>query len=369
MDNGMKQYAQYFFWVVALLSIILLVNLFRDVLLPFVLGGAIAYLLNPIVEFLIRKGVRRQSAVLCILGLFFAGVVSILLAVSPVIFREAGGFIAAVPTYIEKLRLLAESRLNWLQSHMGDDVTDQIQTALQENVGKALTVGKGIIGGITTGSKAFIDFITTVIITPIAAFFFMREWPHVVAWAEGLIPRQHLSTVHMLLRRIDGKISGFVRGQTSVCAALGTGYAIALSVAGLQYGFVIGLATGLLSFIPFVGSTLGLVTSVMVAYFQTSGDWSFVGIVAAIFFAGQFIEGNFITPKVMGDSVGLHPLWIIFALMAGGSLMGIVGMFLAVPVAASVGVLAGFAISEYKKSRYFCTGNGLIQDDSHANPA
>jgi predicted PurR-regulated permease PerM len=139
----------------------------------------------------------------------------------------------------------------------------------------------------------------------------------------------------------------------TVCLALGFAYAIALSIAGLNYGFVIGLSTGILSIIPFVGSTLGLAISLIVAFLQTGGDLTFIGIIAAIFFIGQFIEGNFVTPKLMGDSVGLHPLWIIFALMAGASLMGLVGMFLAVPFAASIGVLVNFAISEYKKSEYY----------------
>ena len=139
----------------------------------------------------------------------------------------------------------------------------------------------------------------------------------------------------------------------TVCLALGFAYAVCLSIAGLNYGFVIGLSTGILSIIPFVGSTLGLAISLFVAFLQSGGDLTFIGIIAAIFFIGQFIEGNFITPKLMGDSVGLHPLWIIFALMAGGSLMGLVGMFLAVPFAASIGVLVNFAISEYKKSEYY----------------
>lgn len=365
----MKLSTQYFFWLVAPLILLVLISVFRDVLLPFVLGGAIAYLLNPLVEYLTRKGMGRPAAAIFILGLFFLVVGGILMLISPLLFHEAAGFIKSFPLYLEKLKTFVEVRIAWIEERMGDDITAQIQTVLQDNAGKALQVGKGVLGGITSGGGAVMDFFTTLFITPIAAYFFIKEWPRVTDWVENLIPRQHLATVHDLLGQIDRKIAGFVRGQISVCSALGAFYAVALSIAGLQYGFVIGVATGVLSVIPFVGSTIGLLTSVTVAYFGSDGNLIFTGIVAAIFFFGQFVEGNFLTPKLMGDSVGLHPLWIIFALMAGGSLMGILGMFLAVPVTASIGVLAAFAISEYKKSQYFLGKQKKTDDTARSNPA
>lgn len=344
------------FWGFAVLIAVLLIWLFKAVLLPFVLGGTIAYLLNPIVNKICSKGLGRQAAVLTILGTFFLFVSGLLAIITPILVREAAGFIESAPAYTQKLWQLAEPKILWIQAQLGYAITsEQIQTVLEENIGKAFQIGKGVLGGITMGGVAIVDFFTTVLITPVAAYFLMKEWPKIVTWVHGVIPRDHLSTVSMLGRNIDIKISGFVRGQITVCLALGFVYAVALSLAGLNYGFVIGLSTGVLSIIPFVGSTLGLLTSVIVAFLQTGGDLSFVGIIAVIFFAGQFIEGNFITPKLMGDSVGLHPLWIIFALMAGGSLMGLLGMFLAVPVAASIGVLVNFAVSEYKKSPYYQT--------------
>ena len=344
------------FWGVALALLLLLVWVFKGVLLPFILGGAIAYLLNPIVTKICSKGVGRQTAVLSILGIFFLCLAGLLAIIAPILVREAAGFIESAPAYAQKMWELAEPRILWVQEQLGYTITtDQLQTVLQDNVGKALQIGKGVLGGITTGGIAVIDFMSTVLITPVAAYFLMKEWPHVVAWTMGIVPRHYVARVADLAHQIDSKISGFVRGQMIVCVALGFVYAVTLSIAGLHYGFVIGLSTGVLSIIPFVGSTLGLVTSVAVAILQSGGDVTFVAIIAGIFFAGQFIEGNFITPKVMGGSVGLHPLWIIFALMAGGSLMGLVGMFLAVPVAASIGVLVNFAVSEYKKSPYYQT--------------
>lgn len=357
----MKFYPLQTFWGVAILLFLILVWIFKAVLLPFVLGGAIAYLLNPIVNKLCSKGLGRQAAVLTILGGFFMVVAGILAVITPILVREAAGFIESAPGYTQQVWSLIEPKVNWVQEQLGYTITsDQLQTVLQDNIGKALQIGKGVIGGLTTGGIAIIDFMTTLFITPVAAYFLMKEWPRVVAWAQDIVPRHHLAIVSDLLQKIDLKISGFVRGQMTVCLALGLAYAVALSLAGLNYGFVIGLSTGILSIIPFVGSTVGLLTSLVVAFLQTGGDVTFIGIVACIFFAGQFIEGNFITPKLMGDSVGLHPLWIIFALMAGGSLMGLVGMFLAVPLAASIGVLVNFAISQYKLSSYY-------QSEANAN--
>jgi predicted PurR-regulated permease PerM len=350
----MKFYPLQTFWGFAVLILIILIWLFKAVLLPFVLGATIAYLLNPLVNKICKKGIKRQTAVIYILGGFFVFMAGLLAIITPILAREAAGFIESAPAYADKIWGIMEPRIMWVQEQLGYKITpDQIQTVIEDNVGKAMQLGKGVLGGITMGGIAIVDFLTTLLITPIAAFFFMKEWPTIVGWVKGIIPRDHIATVSILGKKIDLKISGFVRGQITICLALGFAYAVALSIAGLNYGFVIGLSTGVLSIIPFVGSTLGLVTSVVVAFLQTGGDLTFVGIIACIFFAGQFIEGNFITPKLMGDSVGLHPLWIIFALMAGGSLMGLLGMFLAVPVAASIGVLVNFAVSEYKKSPYY----------------
>lgn len=362
----MKISSQIYFWFFTVLFFSFAVWLFKDMLLPFVLGGAIAYLLNPMVEKLAYKGMGRRSAVLTILGLFFLVIGLLFAIISPILIREAVGFVEAAPEYSQKIWVMLQPHIEWAQEKLGYQVSsDQIQTVLQDNIGKALNVGKGVLGGLKTGGLAVIDFMTTLLITPIAAFFLMNEWPHVTKWVTDLIPRPYLDTVTNLTKKIDQKISGFVRGQISICMALGLVYALALTFAGLKYGFVIGLGTGVLSIIPFVGSTLGLVTSVGVAFIQSGGDLTFIGIILGIFVVGQFVEGNFITPKVMGDSVGLHPLWVIFALMAGGSVLGILGMFLAVPVAASLGVLIGFAIDQYRKSPYFL--HPELEQTSHDN--
>ncbi|HNS44860.1 MAG TPA: AI-2E family transporter [Alphaproteobacteria bacterium] len=345
---------QILFWGLAVLVAAGLISLFQPVLFPFVLGGAIAYLLNPIVNKLSKGKVKRPWVVLGILGAFFLVVGLILAVITPILIKEAADFIHHAPELAQNIWDKIEPRIVAVQEQMGYHITaDQLQTAVKDNIGKALQVSKGVLGGLTKGGIAIVDFISTLLITPVAAYFLMKEWPAVMKFVNDLLPRQHAPTIKRLAGDIDRKISGFVRGQITVCVLLGLIYALALSIAGLNYGFFIGLGTGILSIIPFVGSTVGLVTSLAVAFFQSGGDWTFIGMIAVIFFIGQFIEGNFITPKLMGDSVGLHPLWIIFALMAGGSLMGLLGMFLSVPVAASIGVLVGFLIETYKKSPYY----------------
>jgi len=180
------------------------------------------------------------------------------------------------------------------------------------------------------------------------------------------LPRENKDTIKDLLLRMNQKISGFVRGQLMVAAVLGVAYAIALSLMGLKYGFLIGIGAGVLNIIPLVGSSVGLLVGVLVAWLQ-GGDWIYVLGVAGIFLAGQLIEGNFLTPRFVGKSVGLHPLWVFFALMAGGALFGIVGIMLAVPVTAVIGVLAGFAISQYKDSPYY-KGEPSKEDTADKKP-
>ncbi|MGB0719790.1 MAG: AI-2E family transporter, partial [Bdellovibrionales bacterium] len=218
--------------------------------------------------------------------------------------------------------------------------------------GAAVNVAKRLLGGLAAGGAAIFDMISVVVFMPIVAYFVMKEWDHITHWVEDLLPRDHKNTILDLVEQIDTKISGFVRGQISVAAILGVLYAVALTIAGLNYGFLIGLSAGLISIIPMVGSTVGLIVSVAVAWFQT-GDLSYVAIIAGIFLAGQLIEGNILSPKIVGDSVGLHPLWVFFALLAGGALFGILGMLLAVPVAAVAGVLLAFGIAQYKSSALY----------------
>ena len=359
MSQKLSIVSQSFFWAIWGVVFIGLLVLFSHILLPFVVATIIAYLLNPVVRILGVKGLRRWVASLLILGLFFLVVIILIAIAAPPIVRELNDFITNIPQYTQHLTTLVQSRLNLLEQKTGVDLMGKLHDSIQDDIGKTLQMGHNVIGGVASGlllgGSAVIGFVTTALLIPIAAYFMMKDWPRIVGFVHNMIPKAHKATINSILDQIDRKLAGFIRGQMSVCAILGIMYSIALSIAGLKYGALIGIGTGILSVIPYVGSTLGLLTSVGVAGLQSGGDLSYVGIIAAIFFTGQFIEGNFIAPKLIGDSVGLHPLWIIFALLAGGSLLGLLGMLIAVPTAAIVSVLLGFAINKYKNSDFYKT--------------
>lgn len=340
------------FYALAGLIVFTFIWIFKAVLTPFVLGVVIAYLLNPLVKGFSTKGLKRTTSSALIIFVFFLLMTIVVVLVAPIIAKESGQLIDAMPDYLDRIFKAVQPYTTWFQQSLGEDYITDAKTFVKENMSKILSVSGGIAGGVAAGGKALVGFVTTIVITPLVAFYMMREWPAIIKWGEDLIPRQNEKTIKDLFKQIDGKLSGFIRGQLSVAFLLGVIYAIALTVAGLNFGFLIGIAAGVLSIIPMVGSAIGLVVAVAVAWFQ-AGDPEYVFIIAAIFLGGQFIEGNILSPKLLGDSVGLHPLWILFALMAGGSLLGILGMLIAVPVAAVIGVLAGFALQEYKGSQIY----------------
>lgn len=342
---------QILFWSLGLLALILFVWLFKAILLPFVLGIAVAYLLNPMVRLLGRVGFGRSAATIVILSGFFILLTAILAVIVPILYKEISALIEDLPSMSDKITSAAAPYQESFQSLFGIENGDAL-SVLKEHAGASLSAGKTILSGLKAGGAAVTSFISVIVIMPIVAFFMMCEWPRMLKWMQDLMPRPHQDTIMDLLGQMDTKLAGFVRGQITVATMLGLIYAIGLSLAGLKYGFLIGFFAGVFSIIPMVGSTLGLLIGILVAWLQ-AGDLMFVGIIAAIFIVGQLVEGNFLTPKFVGDSVGLHPLWVFFALMAGGALFGIVGMLIAVPVAAVISVIAGFLLQQYKLSSYY----------------
>jgi predicted PurR-regulated permease PerM len=190
-------------------------------------------------------------------------------------------------------------------------------------------------------------------VTPIVAFYLLTDWDRIVAKVDHWLPRDHVDTIRQIAREIDSAMAGFIRGQGTVCLVLGLFYAIALSIAGLNFGLLIGLAAGLLSFVPYIGTIIGGVTAIGTGLVQFWPNWVHVLIILGIFAAGQLLEGNFLSPKLVGHRIGLHPVWLMFALFAFGYLFGFVGLLLAVPLAAAVGVLVRFGLKQYLKSPFY----------------
>lgn len=341
---------QALFWGVALALFIAFLMVFRGILLPFVAGMALAYFLDPIADRLERLGLSRMWATVVILIAFIVVFVLALVIIIPVLAGQATEFIARMPGYVEQLQaLIASSSDSILPGWIGDQVD-----AIKENFSNYLAEGAGFLatlfGQIWSSGKALVDILSLFVLTPVVAFYLLLDWDRMIEKVDSWIPRDHLETVRGIAAEMDAAISGFVRGQGSLCIILGLYYGIGLSLAGLNFGLLIGLFSGAVSFIPYVGSILGLVLALGVALVQFWPDYTMIALVLAIFFSGQFIEGNILQPKLVGNSVGLHPVWLMFALVAFGALFGFVGLMVAVPAAAAVGVLVRFALGRYLDS-------------------
>jgi len=340
---------QIFFWMLALAVVIAFLMVFRSILLPFIAGMALAYFLDPVADWFERRGFSRLMATLAILITFIALFAISLVVVIPILVTQAADLGGRIPGYITQLQslLMSESSLlpSWVSDQLGQ-IKDSFAALLKEGAGLVGTIFQQI----WNSGMALLDIAALFVVTPVVAFYLLLDWDNMVAKVDKWVPRDHVGTVRYLAKQIDATIAGFVRGQGSVCIILGLIYAIGLSLVGLNFGLLIGLFAGLISFIPYVGSMVGLVLALIVAIVQFWPDFMMIGAVIAVFAVGQFFEGNILQPRLVGKSVGLHPVWLMFALFAFGALFGFVGMLIAVPAAASVGVLVRFAISRYLES-------------------
>jgi predicted PurR-regulated permease PerM len=341
---------QVYFWTFVAALFILFLYIFSPILLPFVAGMVMAYFLDPVADWLERRGLSRLAATIIMLASALLLLALALVIIVPVLVTQAADFLGRMPDYLTRLQgLVARFDPEWLQETIGVDPQN-----LRQSLSTLLTQGAGFVAtvfeSLWNSGKALVNIASLFIVTPIVAFYLLLDWDRMVATVDGWIPREHVATVRRLAADINRSTAGFVRGQGTLCLILGVMYAIGLTAVGLNFGLLIGLFAGLISFIPYVGSLVGLVLSVGVAIVQFWPDWIWIAAVAAIFFAGQFIEGNFLQPKLVGGSVGLHPVWLMFALFAFGYLFGFVGLLIAVPAAAAIAVLVRFALSRYLAS-------------------
>ncbi len=341
---------QIFFWLISALALALFLYVFSDILLPFVAGMVLAYFLDPVADRLERIGLSRLWATVVILFAFIVVLVLAFVILVPVLASQMADFAAKLPEYLTRLQQLITSfDPQWLEQRFGVDAN-----GLREGLNSLLTSGFGLLTTVFTSiwssGVALVSVISLFVVTPVVAFYMLLDWDRMVAIVDSWVPRDHVRTVRQIAADINSATAGFVRGQGTLCLILGTIYAIGLTITGLNFAILIGLFAGLISFIPYVGSLTGLVLAVGVAFVQFWPDWTMIVAVAAVFFVGQFIEGNILAPKLVGKSVGLHPVWLMFSLFAFGALFGFVGLLIAVPAAAAVAVLVRFAIGRYLES-------------------
>lgn len=335
-------------WAAAAVVFLLALWLLGDVLLPFVLGGALAYLLDPLADRLERAGFRRIWAVVVITLTALLALVLAVVVLVPTLVSQAEALVQVAPSLFQQVT-------DWLMARFPELADEgsalrgqvvEVAATLQARAGELASTLLSSVAGI-------VNLLLIVVIVPVVTFYLLLDWDRMVAGIDDLLPRDHAPTIRRLARECSDTLSAFIRGQAVVCLILGAWYAVALALVGLDYGLVVGALAGALTFIPYLGALIGGVLAIGLALYQFWGDWVWVLAVWAIFQSGQFVEGNFLTPKLVGGRVGVHPVWLLFALAAFGALFGFVGVLVAVPVAAVIGVLVRFAIALYKESRLY----------------
>ena len=345
------------YWGIATAAFLVILWFLGDVILPFVLGGAIAYFLDPVADRLERLGASRAVATTVITLSAVLIFVLMALLVVPLLVQQAVSLFETAPRLFQDLQAFLTVKF--------PSIVDQESVLRQSLISIGETIrerGGELLNTVLTSVNSLVSIVLLFVIVPVVAFYLLYDWDNMVARIDDLLPRDHAPTIRALAVEIDRTLASFIRGMGTVSLILGTYYAVALMLVGLQFGLIVGALAGLVTFIPYVGALVGGALAIGLALFQFWGDWVSIGLVAGIFVLGQVVEGNVLTPRLVGSSVGLHPVWLIFALSVFGSIFGFVGMLVAVPVAAGIGVVARFGIGGYKSSLLY-RGIDLNRDE------
>lgn len=335
-------------WAIVAAVFLVLLWFLGQVILPFVLGGAIAYCLDPVADMFERWGCSRVIAtVLSSAGAILVFIV-LALAVLPLLISQAQALVAIAPQLVRDLQSFLIAQFPAMM-----DADSTVRQSLGTLIETLQSKGGALIESLLTSAFGLINVLVLAVIVPVVAFYLLLDWDHMVARIDELLPREHAPEIRQIARDVDATLAAFIRGQGTVMLIQGTFYAVALALAGLQFGVVVGAIAGLLSFIPYVGAIVGGGLAIGLALFQFWGDWIWIGLVVFIFFFGQFVEGNILTPKLVGSSVGLHPVWLLFALSVFGTLFGFVGLLVAVPVTAALGVVIRYGVAQYMKGALY----------------
>ena len=325
----------------------LALQLFATILLPFVAAAGVAYFLDPLAARLVRAGMPRGLAAFLLVLLLLAAILLFLLLLYPLILAQLGLLITRLPAYAGKVREAAMQVMANLQARLGADFVDaRLRELVGSQAGNMLSFLASAASRLVGGGFAIFNALSLLVVTPVVSFYLLRDWPLVVAKLDIWLPRRYEALIRAQAREVDRILSAWVRGQALCCLVLALYYAVTLTVAGLDLGLIVGLASGILSFIPYVGSIVGLLTALGLALAQFP-TWFGVAKIAVVFLLGQTLEGYVIYPRFLGDRVELPAVWVIFALFAGGAAFGFLGVLLAVPVTATIGVLARFWLRRY----------------------
>jgi|TARA_R110002072_G_scaffold2689_7_gene21809 predicted PurR-regulated permease PerM len=337
------------FWLIGLAVSLGALYLLSGILLPFVAGMAVAYFMDPLCDRLERIGLSRTVATTLVTVIFLLAVVLLTVLLLPALLHQILNLIEILPKLADAVHSRLSGVLALAETQLNFNLLEKLRSSLSANLGSLLDVAAVTVGNMARGGIAVVNLLSLIVLTPVVSFFLLRDWDKVMARLDRLLPRDHAPVIRQLGRESDEILAAYVRGVGLVCLMLGVFYAVGLTLVGLKSGLLIGLIAGLLSFVPFVGAIGGGALAIGMALFQFDSITPVV-VVAAIFALGQIAEGNFLTPKLVGDKVGLHPVLVIFALLAGGTLFGFTGVLLALPIFAVIGVLVRFSLSRYLAS-------------------
>jgi predicted PurR-regulated permease PerM len=338
----------------ALLAAILLLlwlcfRLFSSILLPFVVAAGLAYFLDPVVERLDRLGIRRPYGTLLVLLAFGVAVILFVLLLYPVIAAQASSFITNLPTYIQTIQADFAKLMQNLQRRLPYTLSSKLQDIASNQAGTLVSFAGKAASNIIGSGFAVVNVLALLVVTPVVTFYFLRDWPSIIRHVDSWLPRPFEGLIRAQAVEINRILSAWIRGQAICCLALAAIYAIGLTIIGLDLGLIVGLTAGVLSFIPYVGTVLGGVTAILLSLSQNAG-WHGIISVLVVFAIGQGLNDYIIQPRFLGDRVGLSAVWVIFALFAGGAAFGFLGIMLAVPVTATLGVIARFWLRRYLQS-------------------
>ncbi|MBS0185634.1 MAG: AI-2E family transporter [Proteobacteria bacterium] len=336
-------------WILILGGGFLFFYLLSGILFPFIIGIVVAYALSPSVNFLEKYKINRATGSLCILSSFFLSIAALFLFAFPFVQDEIISLTKVIPSLGVHLHTHAMSLLDEMSKFISPEDWIRVQNYAKTFLGDSLKWLAHLIGDLLTNSLALANIIALMIVTPLVSFYFLKDWPKILNSLKALIPKKASPTILRLVKQIDDALSGFARGQALVCFILSIYYGLSLSLTGLHSGLAIGLLTGFFLFIPYVAVLTGFSIATIMSFVQFD-DWTHRLVVIGIFLVGQVIEGNFLTPRLVGERIGLHPLWIIFAVFSGAYLMGFLGVLIAMPMIAIIGVLFKFLREKYLES-------------------
>lgn len=347
-----------FFWLIVAVLFFWFIYAIKAVLLPFVVGMLVAYFLDPAADKLEKWGFSRTISTLIITLGFFCGVVLILSLLLPLVYHQVAGLVQSLPEYIRQAQQLIEPKIHNLLGSLDDSQIASAEEAASGISAKILATLGEMTTRLLSSGFALLNLGSLIVITPVVSFYLLKDWDRLVAHIDRLLPRDHAPVIREQCMIIDQTISGFVRGTLNVMIILALYYVTMLSLIGLKFSVLIGLMAGCMILIPYVGTVISGLSSVGMAYLQFDSAERVLGVLA-IFVVAQMVEGYFLTPRLVGKKVGLHPVWLIFGMLAGAALFGFVGVFIAVPTTAVIGVLVRFAISRYEHSSYYQSQSGV----------